>query len=467
MNFKFLRSLEVRITILVTLCSALILCSVGFMTYLGINQILLKQPAIAFVDRINRLEILLQDNENVEQIIARPKLYQNMLGNQDNLFLLIHKDKALININPLHIQLPQLAERTNLQFQDLANNSYPTRIAWKTITINQEPYLLIAGKQWSERINILLPFQKNLLMYVVGGILAIFALCILVCHLGLRSLQRLRKQTHSINVNQLQKRLNLSNTSLEVELLSKDINHMLERIEKGYTQLNRFSEDIAHEFRTPLNNLIGQTEIALTGERSVEQYEDLLVSHLDDYHRLKRMIDSMLFLARADQKMVLVNKQEINLQDVMDRLCQIFEYQAEEQDCHFSFNLEAQKLFADPELFQRAVYNLILNALVHGSDKRTIYIATKHKMIEHKQWVSLTVVTGGISIAEHQLEHLFERFYQCHSSRSDENQTGGLGLSIVASIMDLHHGRYRVYNTVEGVCFELDFPVADALKKYN
>jgi len=453
MNFKFLRSLEVRITLLVTLCSALILCSVGFMTYLGINQILLKQQDKALAERINRLEILLQDSENVEQIIARPKLYQNMLGNQDNLFLLIHKDKTLININPLHIQLPELAQRDSLQFQDLTNNN--------------EPYLLIAGKQWSERINILLPFQESLLMYVIGGVFAIFVLCILACHLGLRSLQQLRKQTHSINANQLQNRLNLPNSPLEVELLSKDINHMLERIEKGYTQLNRFSDDIAHEFRTPLNNLIGQTEIALTGERSVEQYEDLLVSHLDDYHRLKRMIDSMLFLARADQKMVLVNKQEINLQDVMDRICQIFEYQAEEQDCHFSFNLEAQTLFADPELFQRAVYNLVLNALVHGGNKRTIYIATKHKMIEHRQWVSLTVVTGGISIAEHQLEHLFERFYQCHSSRSDENQTGGLGLSIVASIMDLHDGRYRVYNTVEGVCFELDFPIADVPKKYN
>ncbi len=61
--------------------------------------------------------------------------------------------------------------------------------------------------------------------------------------------------------------------------------------------------------------------------------------------------------------MVLVNKQEINIQDVIDRLCQIFEYQAEEQDCHFSFNLEAQKLFADPELFQRAVYNLIFKCV--------------------------------------------------------------------------------------------------------
>ncbi|WP_151741569.1 heavy metal sensor histidine kinase [Acinetobacter seifertii] len=467
MNFKFLRSLEVRITLLVTLCSALILCSVGFMIYLGINQILLKQQDKALAERINRLEILLQDSENVEQIIARPKLYQNMLGNQDNLFLLIHKDKALININPLDIQLPEFAEKNTLQFQDLANNPYPTRIAWKTITINQEPYLLIAGKQWSERINILLPFQESLLMYVVGGVFAIFVLCILACHLGLRSLQQLRKQTHSINVNQLQKRLNLSNSPLEVELLSKDINHMLERIEKGYMQLNRFSEDIAHEFRTPLNNLIGQTEIALTGERSIEQYEDLLVSHLDDYHRLKRMIDSMLFLARADQRMVLVNKQDINVQEVIDNLCQIFEYQAEEQACHFSLNLEAQKLFADPELFQRAVYNLILNALVHGGNKRTIFIKSKYKTLDHKKVVSLSVITSGISIAEHQLEYLFERFYQCHSSRSDENQTGGLGLSIVASIMDLHEGLYRVYNTVEGVCFELDFPVLDTSKILN
>ncbi len=116
-DFKFVHSLEVRITLLVTLCSALILCSVGFMTYLGINQILLKQQDKALAERINRLEILLQDSENVEQIIARPKLYQNMLGNQNNLFLLIHKDKALININPLDIQLPEFAEKTLFNFK--------------------------------------------------------------------------------------------------------------------------------------------------------------------------------------------------------------------------------------------------------------------------------------------------------------------------------------------------------------
>ncbi len=104
--------------------------------------------------------------------------------------------------------------------------------------------------------------------------------------------------------------------------------------------------------------------------------------------------------------MVLVNKQQINIQDVLDGLCQIFEYQFEEQDCHISFNLEVPMLFADPELFQRAVYNLVLNALVHGGYNRTILVTSKYKTLDHKKMVSLSVITSGISIAEHQLEHL-------------------------------------------------------------
>ncbi|MFX7465176.1 ATP-binding protein, partial [Acinetobacter baumannii] len=90
---------------------------------------------------------------------------------------------------------------------------------------------------------------------------------------------------------------------------------------------------------------------------------------------------------------------------------------------------EVPMLFADPELFQRAVYNLVLNALVHGGYNRTILVTSKYKTLDHKNMVSLSVITSGISIAEYQLEHLFERFYQCHSSRTDESQTGGLGLS--------------------------------------
>ena len=156
---------------------------------------------------------------------------------------------------------------------------------------------------------------------------------------------------NEFNIQQLEQRLNLVHPPQEIEQLASDINAMLDRIEMGYSQLNRFSEDIAHEFRTPLNNLIGQTEILLMNERSPAQYQELLISNLEDYQRLKRMIDSMLFLARADAHKVCLNKQKIQLQSFIEDIFSIFEYQAEEQHCNFVLSLEATELSADPELF--------------------------------------------------------------------------------------------------------------------
>lgn len=456
--FKPIRSLELRLTLLVTLCAAMVLCAVALMTYLGINQILIAQQDRALVERIERLEVLLQDSRNIEQIIARPKLYQNMLGNQDNLFLLMQSDRILININPLGIPLPEFTHQPKIQFFDLSAHSYPTRVAWKTIQINNQPYVLIAGKQWSERLAILSPFQKNLVIYVVIGILAIFILCIMASRLGLRALRTLREQTHAINIHQLEQRLNLVHPPQEIKQLASDINAMLDRIEMGYSQLNRFSEDIAHEFRTPLNNLIGQTEILLMGERSPAQYQEVLISNLEDYQRLKRMIDSMLFLARADAHKVCLNRQKIQLQLFIDNIFSIFEYQAEEQHCNFVLKLEATELAADPELLQQALYNLVSNALIHGGNHRTINVRSNRKTINNISMIALSVITSGLEIAPEHLTHLFERFYQCNASRQNTHQTGGLGLSIVASIMTLHQGTYQAVNSAEGVCFELIFP---------
>ncbi len=458
--FKSIRSLELRITLLATTCAAMVLCAVALMTYLGINQILISQQDRALVDRIERLETLLQDSRNIEQIIARPKLYQNMLGNQDNLFLLIHGDQILININPLGIPLPKCTLQPQIKFRDLSVHAYPTRIAWKTIQINRQPYLLIAGKQWSERKDIISPFKKHLFIYVVTGILAIFILCAITSRLGLNSLRTLREQTHAISIHKLEQRLNLIHPPGEIEQLASDINAMLDRIEIGYSQLNRFSEDIAHEFRTPLNNLIGQTEILLMSERSPVQYQEVMISNLEDYQRLKRMIDSMLFLARADTQKVCLNKQKIQLQLFIENIFSIFEYQAEEQHCNFVLELETTELVADPELLQQALYNLISNALIHGGNHRTIYVHSHRKTINNMSMIALSVITSGLEISPEHLSHIFERFYQCNSSRQNTHQTGGLGLSIVASIMTLHEGTYHAVNRAEGISFEVIFPEA-------
>lgn len=193
-------------------------------------------------------------------------------------------------------------------------------------------------------------------------------------------------------------------------------------------------------------------------ERSPVQYQELLISHLDDYQRLKRMIDSMLFLARADAQQVNLNRQPVQIQALLDKIVNVFDYQAEEQSCRLVQDIKTADLYADVELATQALYNLVSNALIHGGCYRTISIIVDESTLREVPMSIVSVITSDIHIAPEQLAHLFDRFYQCKLSRHTAHTTGGLGLSIVASIMKLHQGAYRAYQHPKGLCFELAFP---------
>ena len=441
--------------LLVTLVCTVMLCVVGTLTYWGIDRILLREQDQALAARIERLEILLQDSSNIEQIIQKPKIYQNMLGNQDNLFILIQGQHQLIDINPLNIQIPQLASEQNIHFLDLHQNHYPTRIAWKNFEISGQSYQLIAGKQWSERLGILYSFRNDLILYFGFGLMALCILCWVVCHIGLTGLRELTRQTQQIGIQSLQQRITIQHQSRDVMQLTNAINLMLQRIEEGYQQLNRFSENIAHEFRTPLNNLIGQTEILLSESRYTEDYQNLLVSHLEEYQRLKRMINSMLFLARADQQQIELHLQEIQLEEFIENILSFYDLLASEKHMRIMSNIRHLTVRADFELLQRAISNLIENAILHGPLHGQIQVSIEPVINQDKNMLRLSVLSLDVFIVQQHLKHLFERFYQCHPSRHQQGHSGGLGLSIVASIMQLHGGSYDVQNTAQGLCFSV------------
>lgn len=441
--------------LLVTLVCTVMLCVVGTLTYWGIDRILLREQDQALAARIERLEILLQDSSNIEQIIQKPKIYQNMLGNQDNLFILIQGQHQLIDINPLNIQIPQLASEQNIHFLDLHQNHYPTRIAWKNFEISGQSYQLIAGKQWSERLGILYSFRNDLILYFGFGLMALCILCWVVCHIGLTGLRELTRQTQQIGIQSLQQRITIQHQSRDVMQLTNAINLMLQRIEEGYQQLNHFSENIAHEFRTPLNNLIGQTEILLSESRYTEDYQNLLVSHLEEYQRLKRMINSMLFLARADQQQIELHLQEIQLEEFIENILSFYDLLASEKHMRIMSNIRHLTVRADFELLQHAISNLIENAILHGPLHGQIQVSIEPVINQDKNMLRLSVLSLDVFIDQQHLKHLFERFYQCHPSRHQQGHSGGLGLSIVASIMQLHGGSYDVQNTAQGLCFSV------------
>lgn len=188
---------------------------------------------------------------------------------------------------------------------------------------------------------------------LAGGALIAFLLGWLVSRRGLKPVRRLATEAGAIEVRRLHRRLNTQQLPEELGELGKSLNHMLARLEDGFGRLSRFSEDLAHEIRTPLSNLMGHTEHALRQARSREEYESLLASHLEEYQRLSRMINSMLFLARSEQPQAGIQPEAVALTPLMEQLCDYFEGMAEEAGTTL-INQAHGEVWADAELLRRA-----------------------------------------------------------------------------------------------------------------
>jgi two-component system heavy metal sensor histidine kinase CusS len=204
-------------------------------------------------------------------------------------------------------------------------------------------------------------------------------------------------------------------------------------------------------------NLIGQSQRCLSRARKTEDYEALLLSNLEEHERLSRMINSMLFLARAEHGAHPPAMEPVSVTATIDKLLDYFSDMAKEQTVHLlnqTRENEDLTLLAAPDLLQRALANLLDNALRHCPANGTIAVSASSSATS----IRLSVTNSGDAIAAEHLPRLFERFYRGHQARSHSSETGGLGLAIVQSIMALHGGRASVENSAHGVCFSLDFP---------
>lgn len=319
-----------------------------------------------------------------------------------------------------------------------------------------QSYYLIAAKQLASSQQVLGHYLAKLIFYSVFGVVLSTLLAWLMGHYVLRSIRQLIHATQQVNIQQLDKRIELQSDTVEVQHLTHAMNTMLADIQKGYEKLSRFSEDISHEFRTLLNNLMGQTQITLSQSRNVEGYENLLYSHLEGYERLGQMIENILFIAWVEHGGYPIEKHEINLQSMLNDLLEYFELLSEEKNMKIHLRMsEGLMVFAHMELLQRTLANLLSNAICYGHMQGEILIEVR--TTAQAQIIEMTTV--GVAIAEQHLTHLFERFYQIDPSRHQKAQTGGLGLAIVDSIMQLHQGDVAVQNSLKSVAFKLYLPV--------
>ncbi|WP_019603380.1 heavy metal sensor histidine kinase [Teredinibacter turnerae] len=277
-------------------------------------------------------------------------------------------------------------------------------------------------------------FKRSLLFILLatGGITLIAAwLGIYQGHLPLRNLSLSIRQ---VKTNRLDLRLNPSAAPSELRELIVSFNHMIERLEEGFVRLSHFSSDIAHELRTPLTNIITQTQVALSKERSTEEYQELLYSSLEEQERLAKMVSEMLWLAKSDNDLITLEKTSLNLADETRELFDFFDALASDADITLSLEGEAQPVMGDRLLIRRALSNLISNAIRHTPTGGVVTVRVE----EIAQVQRYSISNPGEPIPPEHLKKLFDRFYRVDPSRQRNSEGAGLGLAITKSIMSAH-----------------------------
>ncbi|MCU1721210.1 heavy metal sensor histidine kinase [Pseudomonas sp. 5P_5.1_Bac1] len=271
---------------------------------------------------------------------------------------------------------------------------------------------------------------------------------------GLAPLRRFGHIAAQVSAQDLSHRLPEEKLPRELRELAHSINIMLDRLDSGVQQLAQFSDDLAHELRTPISNLMGKAQVTLSRERPTEDYRVALEDSIEELTRLSRIITDMLFLAQVDQPLTHVQLTTVALGDEARRVAELFDLSAESKDIELKVRGWGT-VQADRLMLQRALSNLLSNAIRHGPAGQQIEIGIEAKNDGMHCWVQ----NGGPGIAAEHLPHLFERFYRVGCGRSRQDGGTGLGLAIVRSIMQVHGGRVEVSSKVEGPTrFSLVFP---------
>lgn len=321
----------------------------------------------------------------------------------------------------------------------------------------QRPLTLMVAMDISQHVE----FFRHVQYWVYGG-LVLFSLLggllgwVVVCT-GLIPLRTLTARATGISVHSLQQQIRQDDLPPELVPLAGELNAMLIRLSDAFGRLNNFSADIAHELRTPLARVITRIEVVLGRTRSLEDYRDALHDSLETLQGLNRMVDDMLFLARADNGQMVPLRRRIWLASLLDGLLDYYRLLADEMgiriECHGNGRLDG-----DPAMLRRALSNLLSNALRHTPQHGWIRVTIQ----QDSQGVRLEVANSGVSIPAADLPRLFDRFYRADPARSRGHGNVGLGLPITRSIIEAHGGSITCTSRDGVTCFVLQFDAAPA-----
>ncbi|MGA2456570.1 MAG: heavy metal sensor histidine kinase [Terriglobales bacterium] len=269
---------------------------------------------------------------------------------------------------------------------------------------------------------------------------------------GIRPVEEMATTARHISSTNLRERILPEGYPFELASLASTFNQMLDRLEESFDRISRFSADIAHDLRTPVNNIRGEAEVALARARSANEYRDVIESCLEEAVRLSDLIGDLLFLARAESPLAHLHRERVDLGELLGGVREYYEASAAVGGVSLTTTVGDEPVIAevDRTLLQRAVGNLVSNALAHTPPGGAVVLGTNTDVsntdLSNKDFstIRIEVSDTGVGIPAEALPRVFDRFFRVDSSRSQGSGGTGLGLAIVQSIALLHGGKVEI-----------------------
>ena len=352
---------------------------------------------------------------------------------------------------PIVIEPDELGEK----WKSKEGKTFLMMSTWtETGSAKKNKYILQMAVDISKDENLMNDYRDTIIWVFLIGILSSCGINIVVARIGMRPLKEITKKMHQITASQLHERIHPERWPKELNALATAFDEMLDRLEDSFERLSQFSMNLAHELRTPINNLMGEAQVALSKVRAPEEYAQILESSLEEFSRLSRMIDNLLFLARSENKEIKLELFSFDARREIETIIEFYEAVAQEQGVQVSCEGTAF-LKADIVLFRRLINNLLSNALQYTPKGGRVAILIQ----QADNNVHITVNDTGIGIDPTDLPQVFDRFFRSQSARLKYPHGMGLGLNIVRSIMSLHGGTVTINSVpAQGTSITLSFP---------
>lgn len=445
-------SLAVRLTLWYSVFSIALLLAATAYLYWALAKNLDREDDGILQDQIHILQVLVREHPDESEGIRQEVEVESGARKHSRIFIrILDESGRLIAETPgMNQKLPKevfpaASEReTGSQFHQ-SKEAFRLMAALASLGPGKGSRVFQVALDRREEDKLLSQFRRRILPLLAVSLVLCAAAGYQIARRGLRPIERISVAASRIRSTTLHERLPGGEFPAELGSLARTFNDMLDRLQESFDRLSRFSADIAHELRTPLNTLRGEVEVALGKARSAEEYRETLGSFLEEAGRLSRLIESLLFLARAEDPKMEIRRENLDVAAELRSLAEFYEAAATERGVALSASGgEGLRVSADRSLFQRAAGNLIDNALTHTPKDGRIQLRAER----NDGHIRVDVSDTGAGIAAEHLPRVFDRLYRADRSRSATTGGSGLGLAIVKSIAELHGGKVEITSEV-------------------